>query len=324
MILAARSGCSPAWPDPSGARAPRRSGPRRRRRGCVQLGGARQGRRARLGAVEPRRRGERPVSGRYVWDATTAGSRFAKKKTTLLRITGPKRGLYWRATTLDQFDADALAREPDAALDRLRRGDGCPTTRSCRRGPRTATPGCGRTSRCSARASPRSSPRRSRWRSTRRSSAPSSGSRTGSCRCRTASGGARPTRSTASRLDPARPSSRPCPRTTRRRSSAFSTSAARGSTPSARPAATGSSTALRGRALPRAVALRGDVGAGEAAAGRRAGRRTAPCRDRDVAARDRRLHLRRVAAGRRGRRRSRTSSPTASAATASTSPARWR
>ena len=46
-----------------------------------------------------------PVSVRFVWNANYGGISFPKKKTTVLRITGPKRGLYWRATTLDTFDS---------------------------------------------------------------------------------------------------------------------------------------------------------------------------------------------------------------------------
>ena len=56
MILAAAlwvlAGLRPTRPAPAVAR---RSGARRRRRGCVQLGGGRQGRGPRLGAVEPER-----------------------------------------------------------------------------------------------------------------------------------------------------------------------------------------------------------------------------------------------------------------------------
>lgn len=47
-----------------------------------------------------------PVSVGYVWDANYGGIEFAEKPTTLLRIVGPERGYYWRATTLDEFDAD--------------------------------------------------------------------------------------------------------------------------------------------------------------------------------------------------------------------------
>jgi hypothetical protein len=53
-----------------------------------------------------------PVSVRYVWDASYSGIRFAKNETTVLRITGPERGLYWRATTLDQFDSDRWLENP--------------------------------------------------------------------------------------------------------------------------------------------------------------------------------------------------------------------
>ncbi|MHB1243739.1 MAG: transglutaminase family protein [Gaiellaceae bacterium] len=48
----------------------------------------------------------RQVSVSYVWDANYSGIEFPKNPTTVLRITGPKRGLYWRATTLDQFTDD--------------------------------------------------------------------------------------------------------------------------------------------------------------------------------------------------------------------------
>jgi transglutaminase-like putative cysteine protease len=54
----------------------------------------------------------RQVSVSYVWDGTYDGIEFAKETTTVLRIFGPKRGLYWRATTLDQFDADRWLEKP--------------------------------------------------------------------------------------------------------------------------------------------------------------------------------------------------------------------
>jgi protein-glutamine gamma-glutamyltransferase len=53
-----------------------------------------------------------PVSVSYVWEGTYGGIEFAKKRTTVLRITGPRRGLYWRATTLDQFDSDRWLENP--------------------------------------------------------------------------------------------------------------------------------------------------------------------------------------------------------------------
>jgi transglutaminase-like putative cysteine protease len=53
-----------------------------------------------------------PVSVSYVWDANYGGIEFPKKKTTVLRVFGPKRGFYWRATTLDQFDSDRWLESP--------------------------------------------------------------------------------------------------------------------------------------------------------------------------------------------------------------------
>jgi len=47
-----------------------------------------------------------PVGVAYVWDANYGGIDFPKEKTTVLRIRGPKRSLYWRATTLDTFVED--------------------------------------------------------------------------------------------------------------------------------------------------------------------------------------------------------------------------
>lgn len=47
-----------------------------------------------------------PVSVGYVWDANYAGIHFPERKTVVLRIRGPKRARYWRATTLDTFTHD--------------------------------------------------------------------------------------------------------------------------------------------------------------------------------------------------------------------------
>ena len=47
-----------------------------------------------------------PVSVSYVWSANYGGIEFPEKPTTVLRIVGPERRYYWRATTLDEFDAD--------------------------------------------------------------------------------------------------------------------------------------------------------------------------------------------------------------------------
>ena len=52
------------------------------------------------------------ISVSYVWDAQYGGIQFSKKERTVMRITGPKRGFYWRATTLDQFDSDRWLDNP--------------------------------------------------------------------------------------------------------------------------------------------------------------------------------------------------------------------
>ncbi len=46
-----------------------------------------------------------PVGVRYVWNSHYLGIHFPKKKTTVfrVRIAGPQRNLYWRATTLDDY-----------------------------------------------------------------------------------------------------------------------------------------------------------------------------------------------------------------------------
>ena len=41
-----------------------------------------------------------------VWSSNYGGIDFPAKKTTVLRVAGPHRALYWRATTLDSFSAD--------------------------------------------------------------------------------------------------------------------------------------------------------------------------------------------------------------------------
>jgi len=45
-----------------------------------------------------------PVSVRYVWDSHYAGIDFPKKRTVVFEVEAPPRSLYWRATTLDEFD----------------------------------------------------------------------------------------------------------------------------------------------------------------------------------------------------------------------------
>jgi hypothetical protein len=49
-------------------------------------------------------RPETPVSVSYVWRSDYRGVHFPKKVTTVLRIKGPPASLYWRATTLDEFN----------------------------------------------------------------------------------------------------------------------------------------------------------------------------------------------------------------------------
>ncbi len=48
---------------------------------------------------------DKAVGVRYVWNSHYLGIHFPKKKTTVLKIQtpGPKRNLYWRATTLDDY-----------------------------------------------------------------------------------------------------------------------------------------------------------------------------------------------------------------------------
>jgi transglutaminase-like putative cysteine protease len=46
----------------------------------------------------------KPVGVAYVWNSDFRGLHFPKKVTTLLTIRAPSRPMYWRATTLDEFD----------------------------------------------------------------------------------------------------------------------------------------------------------------------------------------------------------------------------
>jgi transglutaminase-like putative cysteine protease len=47
-----------------------------------------------------------PVGVGYVWDATYKDLKWPEHKTTVLKVRGPQRNLYWRATTLDTFISD--------------------------------------------------------------------------------------------------------------------------------------------------------------------------------------------------------------------------
>jgi transglutaminase-like putative cysteine protease len=43
------------------------------------------------------------VGVRYVWSSNYTGIKFPEEETVVLRIKGPRRNLYWRATTLDEY-----------------------------------------------------------------------------------------------------------------------------------------------------------------------------------------------------------------------------
>ena len=55
---------------------------------------------------EPYGSSDKPVNVDFVWDANYGGIDFPRKETVVLRIRGPERSLYWRATTLDRFADD--------------------------------------------------------------------------------------------------------------------------------------------------------------------------------------------------------------------------
>src|SRR5207247_4362599 len=58
-----------------------------------------------------RHSGDALVSVSYVWDAQYGGIHFPKKVTPVLRIAGPGRSLYWRATVLDAFNGTRWAQQ---------------------------------------------------------------------------------------------------------------------------------------------------------------------------------------------------------------------
>jgi transglutaminase-like putative cysteine protease len=55
---------------------------------------------------DPYDRPENAVGVRYVWNADYDGIRFPKKETVVLTVDAPQRSVYWRATTLDDFQRD--------------------------------------------------------------------------------------------------------------------------------------------------------------------------------------------------------------------------
>jgi transglutaminase-like putative cysteine protease len=64
-----------------------------------------------------------PVSVSYVWDANYGGIEFPSDKTTVLRITGTDRKLYWRATTLNRFTDDRWIESLAVRVNELASGE---------------------------------------------------------------------------------------------------------------------------------------------------------------------------------------------------------
>ena len=60
-----------------------------------------------------------PVGVRYVWNSHYLGIHFPKKKTTVLKVKteGAKRNLYWRATTLDDYTGTGWQESLDLATE---------------------------------------------------------------------------------------------------------------------------------------------------------------------------------------------------------------
>ena len=61
-----------------------------------------------------------PVGVGYVWDATYGNLKWPEQKTTVLKVRGPQRNLYWRATTLDTFAQDHWVQ--DLTVSRITEG----------------------------------------------------------------------------------------------------------------------------------------------------------------------------------------------------------
>ncbi|HEY3071064.1 MAG TPA: DUF3488 and transglutaminase-like domain-containing protein [Gaiellaceae bacterium] len=61
-----------------------------------------------------------PVGVRYVWNSHYGGIHFPKKKTVVLkiRVPGPQRNLYWRATTLDDYTGNGWQENLDVGAAR--------------------------------------------------------------------------------------------------------------------------------------------------------------------------------------------------------------
>jgi transglutaminase-like putative cysteine protease len=64
-----------------------------------------------------------PVGVAYVWNANYRALKWPDKETTVLKVRGPRRNLYWRATTLDLFTEDHWVEEQTVRNISVRRVD---------------------------------------------------------------------------------------------------------------------------------------------------------------------------------------------------------
>jgi len=71
---------------------------------------------------EPYGLSDKPVSVDFVWTANYSGIRFPRKETVALRVRGPRRSLYWRATTLDRFTEDRWIEDLNVSAIRISNG----------------------------------------------------------------------------------------------------------------------------------------------------------------------------------------------------------
>ena len=71
---------------------------------------------------EPYGLSDKPVSVDFVWAANYSGIQFSRKKTIVLRVRGPNRSLYWRATTLDRFTEDRWIEDLNVSAIRIPNG----------------------------------------------------------------------------------------------------------------------------------------------------------------------------------------------------------
>lgn len=64
-----------------------------------------------------------PVGVAYAWNADYGGIDFPEEKTTVLRISGTDRSLYWRATSLNRFTQDRWIEQLDVEVVELATGE---------------------------------------------------------------------------------------------------------------------------------------------------------------------------------------------------------